>query len=103
MKTPSNPPLAIALPPASLMRARTIGQIATLIAEYMGGKSEAAVPAPTTSAAPTETAQADAVDLEALSDEEIDRLLEEDAVTENQRAGSARLTTRHVRRQTRAV
>ncbi len=73
----------IALPPASLMRARTIGQIATLIAEYMGGNSEAAVPAPTTSAAPTETAQADAVDLEALSDEEIDRLLEDDAVTEN--------------------
>ena len=29
--------IGVALPPTSLMRARTIGQIATLIAEHMGG------------------------------------------------------------------
>ncbi len=68
----------VALPPASLMRARTIGQIAILIAEYVGGKVEADAPAPAATAVPVEAAREEAVDLEALSDEEIDRLLEGD-------------------------
>ena len=66
--------IGVALPPASLMRARTIGQIATLIAEHMGGKVSTTSPSPV---APAET-PAEAVDLEALSDEDIDRLLDGD-------------------------
>jgi acyl carrier protein len=65
--------IGVALPPTSLMRARTIGQIASLIASHMGGKS--ATPAPEAPAAPAEVAVTADVDLEALSDEDIDRLL----------------------------
>ena len=65
------------LPPASLMRARTIGQIASLIAGHMGGKT--ATPAPAAAAAPVEAAVTEDVDLETLSDEDIDRLLGADA------------------------
>ncbi|MGI8438466.1 MAG: SDR family NAD(P)-dependent oxidoreductase [Chthoniobacterales bacterium] len=72
----------VALPPASLMRARTIGQIAALIAEFVGGTKENEGPAPVAPMAPAETMQAEAVDLDALSDEDIDRLLEGDLVEE---------------------
>ncbi|MEP6671512.1 MAG: SDR family NAD(P)-dependent oxidoreductase, partial [Chthoniobacter sp.] len=65
--------IGVALPPTSLMRARTIGQIASLIAGHMGGKTGAVAPAP--AEAPVEAATAEEVDLEALSDEELDRLL----------------------------
>ncbi len=66
--------VGVSLPPASLMRARTIGQIATLIAGHMGGKTGApAAPEPVAAAA--EAVTADEVDLEALSDEDLDRLL----------------------------
>jgi len=61
----------VALPPASLMRARTIGQIASLIAAHLGGATPA-LPETAPSAEPAPTAE---VDLDALSDEEIDRLL----------------------------
>jgi NAD(P)-dependent dehydrogenase (short-subunit alcohol dehydrogenase family)/acyl carrier protein len=71
--------IGVALPPTSLMRARTIGQIATVIAGHLGGA--AAAPAPT--AAPAETAPAGEVDLEALSDAEIDRLLGDDAAADD--------------------
>jgi acyl transferase domain-containing protein/NADPH:quinone reductase-like Zn-dependent oxidoreductase/SAM-dependent methyltransferase/acyl carrier protein len=64
--------IGVALPPTSLMRARTIGQIASLIASHMGGKTTVAAPA---AAAPVEAAVTDDVDLEALSDEEIEALL----------------------------
>ena len=64
--------IGVALPPTSLMRARTIGQIAALIASHMGGKTTTAAPA---AAAPVEAAVTDDVDLEALSDEEIEALL----------------------------
>jgi acyl carrier protein len=37
--------IGVALPPTSLMRARTIGQIVTLIAEHMGASRSAAKPA----------------------------------------------------------
>jgi acyl carrier protein len=69
--------LGVALPPASLMRARTIGQIASLIGGYMGGKTAAPAHAP--AAAPVEASVSKDVDLEALSDEDIDRLLGADA------------------------
>ncbi len=66
--------VGVSLPPASLMRARTIGQIAALIAGHMGGKSNApTAPAPAT--APTDVVTAEEVDLEALSDEDLDLLL----------------------------
>jgi acyl transferase domain-containing protein/NADPH:quinone reductase-like Zn-dependent oxidoreductase/acyl carrier protein len=63
----------VALPPTSLMRARTIGQIAALIASHMGSKASAGASA--VSAVPAEVTVAGDVDLDALSDEEIDRLL----------------------------
>ncbi len=68
--------IGVALPPASLMRARTIGQIAALIAEHMGA---AAGKSPASSAPAAENAAVAEVDLEALSDEEIHQLLGEDA------------------------
>ncbi len=68
--------VGVALPPASLMRARTIGQIVALISESLGGAVEAEASVAITPVASTDTAHAEAVDLEALSDEDIDRLLE---------------------------
>lgn len=67
--------IGVALPPASLMRARTIGQIAALIAEHMGGT------AGKTPGASAEPAPAVEADMEALSDEDIHQLLGEDAAT----------------------
>ncbi|MBA3832879.1 MAG: SDR family NAD(P)-dependent oxidoreductase [Chthoniobacterales bacterium] len=72
--------IGVALPPASLMRARTIGQIATLIAEHLGGTAEADAPAP---APAMETTAVEAVDLETLSDEDIDRLLGDEVEVES--------------------
>jgi hypothetical protein len=56
------------------MRARTIAQIASLIAGHMNGKAATSAPPPP--AAPVEDAVIEDVDLEALSDEDIDRLLD---------------------------
>ena len=71
--------LGVGLPPTSLLRARTIGQIRTLIAEHMGAS---AAPAPKP-AAPVETpASADEVDLGALSDDELDSLLADEPADE---------------------
>jgi hypothetical protein len=72
--------IGVALPPTSLMRARTIGQIASLIAGYMGNK--AATPLPAAAAAPLEASVTEDVDLEALSDEDIDRVLGADATAD---------------------
>src|SRR5205823_14063484 len=47
--------IGVALPPTSLMRARTIGQIATLMATHMGGSAPAATASP--AAAPTVAAE----------------------------------------------
>lgn len=72
--------IGIALPPTSLMRARTIGQIVDLIAEHMGAKTPGAPAKPKSGAAAPGKAPVEAVaeiDLDALSDEEIDRLLGE--------------------------
>jgi NAD(P)-dependent dehydrogenase (short-subunit alcohol dehydrogenase family)/acyl carrier protein len=66
--------VGVALPPTSLMRARTIGQIATLIHGHMnGGKPSTVVAAKAEVTA--DQASATDVDLEALSDEELDALL----------------------------
>ena len=69
--------IGVALPPTSLMRARTIGQIATLIAGHMGGKAGAAAPVAPAPAA-EEAPSTDAVDLDALSDDDLDSLLGDD-------------------------
>jgi len=83
--------IGVALPPTSLMRARTIGQIAALIASHMGGKAS-----PAAAAAPvkTEVVASEDVDLEALSDEDIDGLLGESEVGEEKPRihGSSTLT-----------
>ncbi len=65
--------VGVALPPTSLMRARTIGQIASLIMGHLGGATSAPVAEPTPVAPSSEST--DAVDLDAISDEEIERLL----------------------------
>jgi len=64
--------IGVALPPTSLMRARTIGQIASLISEHLGGGAQATAAA----APPVETAAVSEVDIEALSDADIDSLLD---------------------------
>jgi acyl carrier protein len=75
--------IGVALPPASLIRARTIGQIIAMICEHMGakrgGQTLAAAPKPTTAPEP---ASSDEVNLEALSDEEIEGLLSDDLAAE---------------------
>jgi acyl carrier protein len=63
--------IGVALPPTSLMRARTIGQIAALIADHLGGGVAKAESAPVA----VQPEAASAVDLDAISDEEIERLL----------------------------
>jgi acyl transferase domain-containing protein/NADPH:quinone reductase-like Zn-dependent oxidoreductase/SAM-dependent methyltransferase/acyl carrier protein/short-subunit dehydrogenase len=72
--------LGVALPQASLLRARTVGQIVALIAEHIGAKRAGG--AVTTRASLPEATSADDVNLEALSDEEIEGLLGNDAATE---------------------
>jgi NAD(P)-dependent dehydrogenase (short-subunit alcohol dehydrogenase family)/acyl carrier protein len=63
--------IGVALPPASLMRARTIGQIAQLITEQIGGSERTAPPI-----APV--LKENVIDLEALTDAEIAHILGED-------------------------
>jgi acyl carrier protein len=75
--------LGVALPPASLARARTIDQIVVLISEHLGAQRGSELP-PTTTAAdmtkgePRSTAEAD---LDALSDDEIATLLSDDGIS----------------------
>jgi acyl transferase domain-containing protein/NADPH:quinone reductase-like Zn-dependent oxidoreductase/NAD(P)-dependent dehydrogenase (short-subunit alcohol dehydrogenase family)/SAM-dependent methyltransferase/acyl carrier protein len=71
--------LGVALPPASLTRARTIGQIVTLMAEHMGAKRAGGTPAANAaSVIAPEPASTEEVNLEALSDEEIAGVLGDD-------------------------
>jgi acyl carrier protein len=84
--------IGVALPPTSLMRARTIGQIATLISEHLGGGADAAKPK-------VEVAEAVApavsdVDLDALAGVDLDRLLggEVEEAEVNRAAGKVELT-----------
>ena len=75
------------------MKARTIGQIATLIVEHMGA-SKGATTAPTAVAA--EPAAAEDVDMDALSDDDLDQLLGADAAVDRpiQAEETARLEVR---------
>ena len=74
--------VGVALPPTSLMRARTIGQIASLIAGHLGGATTVAESAPVTAQAEATSA----VDLDAISDEEIERLLGRESDSEETEA-----------------
>jgi acyl carrier protein len=65
--------IGVALPPTSLMRARTIGQIASLISEHLGGAAETA--AAKKVEVPEVAAPAAELDLDALSDADIEQLL----------------------------
>jgi NADPH:quinone reductase-like Zn-dependent oxidoreductase/acyl carrier protein/nucleoside-diphosphate-sugar epimerase len=73
--------IGVALPPTSLMRARTIGQIAALMAGHVGGAATTVSPidgpararTPMSTEEPTESAVE--VDLDALSGDEIERLI----------------------------
>ena len=69
--------IGVSLPPASLLRARTIGQIVTLLAEHLGEKPSAAPPA--RSITPVTIEATAELNLDALSDEDIDQLLGEPA------------------------
>ncbi|MDZ4405947.1 SDR family NAD(P)-dependent oxidoreductase [Prosthecobacter sp.] len=75
--------IGVALPPASLMRARTIGQIVTLITEHMGGTTATSVKPTAPVVLPEESAATTDVDLEVLSDAEIDRLLDDVAAQDD--------------------
>ncbi|TDU81697.1 acyl transferase domain-containing protein [Prosthecobacter fusiformis] len=69
--------IGVALPPTSLMRARTIGQLAALIGEHLGGASSGTAKpaaAPAVVEAPTSV---DEVDLDAISDDDIASLLDD--------------------------
>jgi acyl transferase domain-containing protein/acyl carrier protein len=77
--------VGIALPPTSLMRARTIGQIAALMAGHLGGATAAAEPVPMPAVATAEAASA--VDLDAISDEDIERLLGSESAAERATEG----------------
>jgi hypothetical protein len=74
--------VGVALPPTSLMRARTIGQIAALIAGHLGGATTVAESAPVT----VQAEATSAVDLDAISDEEIERLLGRESESEETEA-----------------
>jgi NADPH:quinone reductase-like Zn-dependent oxidoreductase/acyl carrier protein len=75
--------LGVALPAASLLRVRTVGQIVALIAEQLGAKRAGGTfPAIAESETSPEPASTEEVDLEALSDEEVEGLLGDDAASE---------------------
>ncbi len=67
--------IGVTLPPTSLMRARTIGQIASLIDAHLGGEQKAATKPRATSA--SDDVQVSEIDLDALGDAGLDDLLAE--------------------------
>ena len=71
---------------ARVIRARTIGQIVSLIAEHMGAKRASGAPMETaTRETVPEPASSEEINLEALSDEEIEGLLGNDTATDPKR------------------
>jgi NADPH:quinone reductase-like Zn-dependent oxidoreductase/SAM-dependent methyltransferase/acyl carrier protein len=70
--------IGVALPPTSLMRARTIGQIAALMMPHIGGGAapSATPPIATAKSAIEANGVADEIDFDVLSDEQIDGLID---------------------------
>lgn len=66
--------IGVTLPPASLMRARTIGQIASLIHAHLGGEKQAAAPKPQ-AVADKDEVQVSEINLDALGDTALDDIL----------------------------
>ncbi len=66
--------IGVTLPPASLMRARTIGQIASLIHAHLGGEQQAAATKPQAVAEKDEV-QVSEINLDALGDTALDDIL----------------------------
>ena len=94
--------IGVTLPPTSLMRARTIGQIAALISNQLGGDDSqasagasagASAPEPTPAPAEEEIELSE-VDLDALSDDEIDSLLDETPTEEGAEVETASESSR---------
>ncbi len=79
--------IGVTLPPTSLLRARTIGQIATLIDEHLGGGAQTG-PAP---AAPVkeEAVTLDEIDFDELDPEALDEILGGGPSTETNRTATA--------------
>jgi hypothetical protein len=82
--------IGVTLPPTSLLRARTIGQIAGLIDEHLGGgtKSAAAPAATVTEAAVT----VDEINFDEIDTEALDELLGDQPSTETNRTAAAATT-----------
>ncbi|MGA1123151.1 MAG: SDR family NAD(P)-dependent oxidoreductase [Chthoniobacterales bacterium] len=75
--------IGVTLPPTSLLRARTIGQIAGLIDEHLGGGAQSA-PAPV--AAPEKAVAVDEIDFDELDAGALDDIIGEETVAETNRA-----------------
>lgn len=71
--------IGVTLPPTSLMRARTIGQIGVLISDHIGGDAagEAKAASDVAPAEVEEAVEMEEVDLDAISDEDLDSLMED--------------------------
>jgi NAD(P)-dependent dehydrogenase (short-subunit alcohol dehydrogenase family)/acyl carrier protein len=77
METLIESTIGVALPPASLMQARTIGLLAAKIGDHLG-KAEGSESPVVTPQVEAETVGADEVDLSALSDDDVEGLLGDD-------------------------
>jgi NADPH:quinone reductase-like Zn-dependent oxidoreductase/acyl carrier protein len=69
--------IGVTLPPASLLRARTIGQIAALLNEHLGGAKSGTSPT-AASTVEVEEVSAEEINFEALADEDLERLVATD-------------------------
>lgn len=73
--------IGVALPPTSLMRARTIAQIAALLADHLGAGG---AQVPTAEPVPqVEEVSAEEIDFDELADEDLDRLVGKEAKTDD--------------------
>ncbi len=72
--------IGVSLPPSSLMRARTIGQIVKLLSDHMGGGASASS-APMAKAPPSAANGDDELDVDVLSDEDVEALLDDISLT----------------------
>ena len=73
--------IGVALPPTSLMRARTIAQIAALLADHLGaGGTQMATAEP---APEVEEISAEEIDFDELAEDDLDRLVGKETKTDD--------------------